>query len=67
MGVAGETVAEQLLARGEGDRAIDTEAVAVTADRDLGVAALFEIFADGGLKFVADPLAKGVADIDMFA
>jgi hypothetical protein len=41
--------------------------VAVSADHHLGVAAAFEIFADGPGQFVADPGAESVSDIDVLA
>jgi len=48
------------------DRTIDPKTVSFPAHHNFSVATAFEILAYGGLQFVANPLAKRIADIDMF-
>src|SRR6202041_1415987 len=65
--VHAQAVALQLLARGEGDRAIYSEAMAVLRQHDVGVAAAVEVFADAGENIVGDARHQRLPDSDVFA
>ena len=68
MGVGAQSVTLQLLTRGERERAVDLEGVALSADHDVGAAAFaINVFANACGEFVRDPLTQGLSDIDMFA
>ena len=67
IGVAAQPVRRQLLARGQGDRTIDLEGAALSADDHVGAAAAVEVLGDPGGEFVGNSRSQSLADIDMLA